>query len=38
MLGVFLSPKYATDHNVYLTYGEPGDERGRRAWRWHARG
>src|ERR671937_270183 len=20
MLGVFLSPKYATDHNVYLTY------------------
>src|SRR5262245_5384167 len=26
MLGVFLSPKYATDHNVYLTYSEPGDE------------
>lgn len=25
MLGVFLSPKYATDHNVYLTYSEPGD-------------
>src|SRR5471032_509254 len=25
MLGVFLSPKYATDHNVYLTYAEPGD-------------
>src|SRR2546426_2488841 len=28
MLGVFLSPKYATDHNVYLTYSEPGDEPG----------
>jgi len=25
---VFLSPKYATDHNVYLTYAEPGDEPG----------
>jgi len=25
MLGVFLSPTYATDHNVYLTYAEPGD-------------
>jgi glucose/arabinose dehydrogenase len=25
MLGVFLSPKFATDHNVYLTYSEPGD-------------
>jgi glucose/arabinose dehydrogenase len=25
MLGVFLSPKYATDHNVYLTYSEPAD-------------
>jgi glucose/arabinose dehydrogenase len=25
MLGVFLSPHYATDHNVYLTYVEPGD-------------
>ena len=25
MLGVFLSPHYATDHNVYLTYSEPGD-------------
>ncbi|HKP66850.1 MAG TPA: PQQ-dependent sugar dehydrogenase [Casimicrobiaceae bacterium] len=25
MLGVFLSPRYATDHNVYLTYVEPGD-------------
>lgn len=25
MLGVFLSPKYATDHFVYLTYSEPGD-------------
>src|SRR5438034_9771297 len=28
MLGVFLSPHYATDHNVYLTYSEPGDEPG----------
>ena len=25
MLGVFLSPHYATDHNVYLTYVEPAD-------------
>jgi glucose/arabinose dehydrogenase len=25
MLGVFLSPKYATDHHVYLTYAEPGE-------------
>ena len=25
MLGVFLSPNYATDHNVYLTYAEPGE-------------
>jgi glucose/arabinose dehydrogenase len=25
MLGVFTSPHYATDHNVYLTYSEPGD-------------
>ena len=25
LLGVFLSPKYATDHNIYLTYSEPGD-------------
>jgi glucose/arabinose dehydrogenase len=24
MLGVFVSPGYATDHNVYLTYVEPG--------------
>jgi glucose/arabinose dehydrogenase len=23
MLGVYLSPKYATDHNIYLTYAEP---------------
>ena len=23
MLGVYLSPKYATDHNIYLTYSEP---------------
>src|ERR1700722_2283626 len=25
MHGVFLSPHYATDHSVYLTYAEPGD-------------
>ena len=25
MHGVFLSPKYASDHNVYLTYAEPGE-------------
>jgi glucose/arabinose dehydrogenase len=25
MLGVFLSPHYDTDHNIYLTYAEPGD-------------
>ena len=25
MLGVFISPRYATDHDVYLTYSEPGD-------------
>jgi len=25
MFGVFLSPHYATDGNVYLTYDEPGD-------------
>jgi len=25
MLGVFLSPHYASDHIVYLTYAEPGD-------------
>ncbi|MGD1071522.1 MAG: PQQ-dependent sugar dehydrogenase [Bryobacteraceae bacterium] len=25
MHGVFLSPNYATDHNIYLTYAEPGD-------------
>ena len=25
MLGVFVSPHYATDHNIYLTYAEPGD-------------
>jgi glucose/arabinose dehydrogenase len=25
MHGVFLSPKYATDRSIYLTYAEPGD-------------
>src|SRR4029077_15449144 len=28
MLGVFLSPKYATDHSISLTYSEPGDDPG----------
>jgi glucose/arabinose dehydrogenase len=27
MLGVYVSPKYATDHYVYLTYSEPGATR-----------
>jgi len=26
LLGIFLSPRYATDHRVYLTYAEPGDD------------
>jgi glucose/arabinose dehydrogenase len=25
MLGIYLSPNYASDHEVYLTYSEPGD-------------
>src|SRR3954463_9101056 len=25
LLGIFTSPRYATDHNVYLTYSEPGE-------------
>ena len=25
MLGVFVSPHFATDQNIYLTYAEPGD-------------
>ena len=25
MMGVFLSPHYATDHSIYLTYVEPGE-------------
>jgi aldose sugar dehydrogenase len=25
MMGVFLSPQYATDHNIYLTYVAPGE-------------
>jgi aldose sugar dehydrogenase len=28
MLGVYLSPHYATDHSVYLTYSEPGEPGG----------
>jgi len=35
MLGVFVSPHYATDQSIYLTYSEPGD--GGRAWRSRAR-
>jgi glucose/arabinose dehydrogenase len=26
MLGIYVSPRYATDSSVYLTYAEPGDE------------
>ncbi len=26
MLGVFVSPHYAKDHDIYLTYAEPGDD------------
>jgi glucose/arabinose dehydrogenase len=26
MLGVFVSPHYATDRSIYLTYSEPGDD------------
>jgi aldose sugar dehydrogenase len=26
MLGVYLSPHYAKDHNIYLTYSEPGED------------
>jgi glucose/arabinose dehydrogenase len=25
MLGIYTSPNYASDHNIYLTYSEPGD-------------
>src|SRR5579884_419596 len=28
LLGVYLSPNYAKDHNVYLTYSEPGEPDG----------
>jgi aldose sugar dehydrogenase len=28
MLGVFISPHYASDHSVYLTYSEPGEPEG----------
>ncbi|HXD23037.1 MAG TPA: PQQ-dependent sugar dehydrogenase [Gemmatimonadaceae bacterium] len=28
LLGVYLSPNYATDHDVYLTYSEPGEPGG----------
>jgi glucose/arabinose dehydrogenase len=28
MLGIFLSPHYAKDHSVYLTYSEPGEPSG----------
>ena len=28
MLGVYMSPNYATDHQIYLTYSEPGEPSG----------
>ena len=28
MLGVYVSPNYATDHQIYLTYSEPGEPSG----------
>jgi glucose/arabinose dehydrogenase len=28
MLGVYLSPNYTTDHQIYLTYSEPGEPSG----------
>src|SRR5438046_2614294 len=28
MLGVVVSPRYATDQSIYLTYAEPGEEQG----------
>ena len=28
MLGIYVSPNYATDHQVYLTYSEPGEPSG----------
>src|SRR5687767_10773014 len=31
MLGVFVSPRYATDQSIYLTYIEPGDYGGGQA-------
>jgi aldose sugar dehydrogenase len=31
MLGIFVSPKYATDQSVYITYVEPGDYGGGQA-------
>jgi len=34
MLGVFLSPHYATDQRIYLTYTEPGDYGGGLALAW----
>ena len=34
MLGVFVSPKYATDGNIYLTYSEP--ETTAAVWHWLA--
>ena len=33
MFGVFLSPHYATDQSIYLTYLEPGDYGGTDSWR-----
>src|SRR5258707_5178505 len=32
MLGVYVSPRYATDQSIYITYIEPGDYGGRPAF------
>src|SRR6266853_769549 len=33
MLGVYVSPNYATDQNIYLTYSEPGTTAAVSPWR-----
>ena len=35
MMGVYVSPKYAADQRIYLTYASPATTAG--AWRWPAR-
>ncbi len=37
LLGIYLAPTYATDHGVYLTYNEPGEDPAPRAWHWRMR-